>query len=277
MEESIYHISDSISYKPDFLLYDNNNLKIVYEIKDGKYDVNHFEKIKYFFNNQGIYFKVLNRSKKIAKQNPHILDEFNEWKITSKHCVSGKNNPHYGFKHSEKTKQLISSKAKARLANQTEKLSTQSKLAYIKHKETYKKAVINRSKKYWDKKNTDDPLILCNCVTCGKQFQKRTSAKRVTCKNSWCTMRYKESLGWSRNEANNLKNNFKQRLIIQSLKVLKNINDLPNINYDCFANEAKRLKSIKEIPEKMSMNLKIIEKYFQNFNNFIHNLREYEN
>lgn len=263
MEELIFHIDDELSYKPDFILYDNNEIKFIYEVKSGTYDKNKYQKIKDYFNKNNIKFKVLNRSNVIVKKFTLFKDDFEKWKLNCKHDISGSKNPHYGFKHTKKAKKIISEKAKQRAIGNTDIISKISKKAHLENKESYKKGYEKRTKNYYDRLDKKDPFVEYTCITCGKVNKKRTSdIDRITCKDPWCTMRYKESLGWKRREVPEKKNNFKERLIKQSKKVITK-----NITYSEFMKKIKTYKDDGLIPEKMSFNINVIEKYFGNFEN----------
>ena len=80
MESCIYQLKNN-SYKPDFIIYDENNeIKNIFEIKDVKLDDEDEKNEKYkeaikYFKKLNIDYQILYNSQTIVKQYPEIKEK----------------------------------------------------------------------------------------------------------------------------------------------------------------------------------------------------------
>lgn len=171
-------------YKPDFFVYDKNkNLKMIIEVKYSKNEWKRYiTKYYNYFKNKNIkyiviYKKHLDRiSKRFSLEN-----EIKEWKKKSIFCCSENHNPHFGFKHSDESKNLIGEKTKERFKddNFRKKHSESIKKSYIEKPELKEKLSrimkerTNSSLERWKlfEKNLKYIRILSRKICkCGKHF-----------------------------------------------------------------------------------------------------------
>jgi len=193
-EDKIFYYKD-YAYKPDVFVYDNNNSLIeIIEIKsnefkmDDKYElfIKYFKKIK-------IKFTIFSNSNDILKQHPDINQRLKKWKqeyITTHDNMVGKNNPMYGLKHSEKTKKLISEKAKERCSIDVyrKNQSRVMKLAYASNEQyriNHKKMCIDREAKKREKLKNNYSLNPIHCHICSNIIDYE-SKHRKTCSTECC-------------------------------------------------------------------------------------------
>lgn len=124
VEDKIYQI-DSISYKPDFFIYQNNNLWGIIEVKDPsakKTAKDYSRKFSKFFGNRGIRYVVIYKERffnKMQRKACMTEDIINEWKENSTYNPIGENNPRWGSKTNDVTKRKIGDKTKERFEDNT--------------------------------------------------------------------------------------------------------------------------------------------------------------
>jgi endogenous inhibitor of DNA gyrase (YacG/DUF329 family) len=174
-EVEIFELKN-VRYKPDFFIYNENGelTKIVEvkgegNLKTGLEKVNAFKEFYPKIEIEILTYKDLvklyqsempirlNRAKKIW---------LTEYKAEMKTEVSGKNNPMYEHNHSEKTKNLISEKAKERWTDKS-------------YKEHMIKSFQNRNYN-WLRHDKSERMI-ASCPNCNTLFTKTIASKKVFC------------------------------------------------------------------------------------------------
>lgn len=159
MENIIYHFND-ISYKPDIFIYQDNVLIKIYEIKSDKtylQDEKYHQAILYF-KQIGIDYEIIDNLSDILKSYPDIKNKLKEWKIENAlihHDMRGKNNPMYGIKHSDKTKEKIRNAAKERFANEAYRYRYKELMKRVNTNRDHNKTIRSRLKNKIKKVNLD--------------------------------------------------------------------------------------------------------------------------
>lgn len=182
LESVIYKINGR-NYKPDFFIFDSNYktiLKIV-EIKgldDKATALDYLDKFKDFFQSIGIeYDAVWKYQSLITKYN--LKDEIREWidrSVREYDFITdsrGENNPMYGIKHSEYTRDLIRQKCIDRNKDvEYRKRNSDAQREYFNSE-----AGLLRRKQISEEKRrlyaTRNPIIEKQCTCCGNAFEQK--------------------------------------------------------------------------------------------------------
>lgn len=171
-------------YRPDFFIYKNKKLLYIVEVKDNKKDAEKYLKnYRNLFRKQGIgYFVIYKQSQfERVKRHANISKGMIEnWKRNSLYDYSGKNNPKFGIKLTEKTKRLIGDKTLERCKNPIyRKKLSEAMLKGWSNNLSGRKAVgdatRNAAKKRKIRRNLNDPFIEKLCVVCRAKIKKRVS------------------------------------------------------------------------------------------------------
>lgn len=161
---------EGFSYKPDFYIYENGDLKEVVEVKGYRYLEESLEKLESLKEISPVPVSILTE-KDIRKLYLHSMDEkyedvLTQWKESEHTTLNGYDmrgelNPMFGKTHSDETKELISEKAKKRYRDVNSihrKLTTDKMIAY-NEANNYKHAKKPRSKR-----------VELLCEGCNKHF-----------------------------------------------------------------------------------------------------------
>lgn len=136
-EHSIFHLSKSKSYKPDYFIFKNNVLIKIIEVKSDVsfLKTNECKELENYFKKNKIDFEVFYDVRQILKNFPLIKEKLIIWKESAsiEKDMRGKNNPRYGIKLSESGKKVVSEKAKERFSdkNYIKKISDRVKLTSV--------------------------------------------------------------------------------------------------------------------------------------------------
>jgi hypothetical protein len=269
MESEIYDV-DSVRYKPDFFIYENsdyNNLIKIVEVKgadDKKTALHYLSSFKDYFNAKGVEYDVIWKFDKIITTYK-LTDEIKDWIKTSIEVydnvsdVSGEKNPMYGVKQKEKTKQLISSKAKERCSDDKYlNMMSQAQIEYWNSEIGLKRRkIISTNKK--NSYEINNPLVTCECKQCSNSFSKRAKSSAEfcsgTCKRKWL---YTNDVNYGKHKTNN---SYRNQLKTYISMILKHY----NIGYVEYLNNVieitKKAKEHKVIPKNKGISLETIKKY----------------
>jgi len=183
-ESIIYNINGK-GYKPDFFIYNNYNIKYIIEVKYSKKEAfEYINKYYNYFKNINIKYIVLYKRHTNKLINKYCLKyDVEEWINKSsliQHDMKGCKNPHFGFKHSNKTKKFIGFKTSERMKDPEFKKI---------HSKAIKRSFTNDRRKVlsdFQKNRMKDPkirewlsdinrlynkkLITNTCLECNKKF-----------------------------------------------------------------------------------------------------------
>jgi len=269
LECKTYYV-DSVRYKPDFFLYTDinyNKLISIVEVKgadDKKTALIYLDSYKEYFSGIGIKYDVVWKQRATIKKYS-LTNEINDWIKTSVDNyddvsdVGGENNPMYGLTQTDKTKKVISEKAKIRCSNHD-----------------YLKVMSDAQKEYWDgdeglvrrKKLSEEkiklgilrnPIIAHQCKECKEVFNKKLNSK-----SEFCSGKCKRS--WFYKNNNEYGKHKKQTSYHNQLKTY--INKILNhysINFDHYLTNietfTQQAKKDKLIPKNKGITLETIKKY----------------
>lgn len=263
MEKFIFQCGDE-KYKPDFLIYRDNILVKVFEIKSDKTQairegkLKKYEIFKDYFNQLKIDFEICYKDSKILTNDISI--KLNKWKneirITK---LDGDNNPMFGMKHSNESKIKIGQKT-------TERCKDPEYINFLKSRmvktDSQKENIRISAFKRHDREKLEKygPIIVRNCVICDSEFECREKSLKVTCKNS-CTFKFRYKNGEIRKGGDGLKS-FKTRIIRNLLPFNADIQKLSINEFILFV---KQLKIKGDIPKTFGISFNTINKYFNDF------------
>ncbi|MBM7555961.1 NUMOD3 domain-containing DNA-binding protein [Halanaerobacter jeridensis] len=178
VEETTYFLENGTSYKPDFFLYDNDELVKIVEIKsEYKSRIKKAKtQIALLQNQVDITIELIrkkqlkNLCKKIGLNFYELTQSWIDNKNTSKnHVLEGELNPLFGKKHTQKTKKLIGQKSKERFKD---------KKFREKHSNAVKKAM---KKVDTSKLGNKKSRISKRCKICGDEFLVIETSNRKFC------------------------------------------------------------------------------------------------
>jgi hypothetical protein len=268
-EADVYDIGGR-KYKPDFFIYENTDYKKIIKIveikgsDDKKTSLLYLESFKNYFNNINIEYDVIWKFIKIIKKY-NLTDEIKNWiqnSITyydNISDVSGKNNPMFGLKQSDNTKQKISIKAKNRCNDEKYlKMMSDVQMEYWNSE-----AGIKRRKEISEEKkilyNLKNPIINSNCKECNIIFNKRINNTNEfcsgKCKRKWL---YKNNPNYGKHKnktsyANQIKTYINRMLIHYNISYNFYVENIDEIT--------QKAKEEKIIPKNKGISLKTIKKY----------------
>lgn len=269
LTENIVYSIDGKNYKPDFFVYAGkfDRLEKIVEVKYTVSEKSEYQKAYAgFFGELGIGYEVLSRGdiKGLIRSGIVTKDEIKTWKDVfisqyEKLDFSGKKNPMYGVKHSDKTKRKIGERTRQYFRNpDVRKRHHDARVLYWRSdlgSETKKKYAKLRAKESIIK----NPIITQQCMECGKEYTRKLKDRyhKETCSNS-CQQKYNWRNGKNvyRGDAHKA---YKSKIKQYFKKILGIERNVIDENYD---NAVRRLKAIGEIPSHFGMNLHVIKKYF---------------
>ncbi len=186
MEDHFYKIGDKL-YKPDFFIYNSNKITTIIEVKYSEGDrIKYINQFYDFFKNNEISYKVFSKrhvNKILQKYRFH--DEVENWISTSSSIETdfkGKRNPHYGSKHSNKTKKIIGESTKERFGDIKYKNSWMKSLKASMNRDDVKSKISKNMKKRMldpkerlkisikNRKYSKIVKSVEKCKNCGKEF-----------------------------------------------------------------------------------------------------------
>lgn len=172
---------EGVSYKPDFYILDENNdvVKVV-EIKGegnrelGIEKVEKFRKM-YSYDIEILFYKDLVQLYK--NEMPLRLNTakgiwINEYGAKLHQLVDGEYNPMFGKKHSEKTRELISKKAKERCESKEYRQMLAQKMIEHNRNNNFACARVERAKR---------EVRVCNLDSCSNKFTVTEGSKQIYC------------------------------------------------------------------------------------------------
>ena len=190
-EIKLYQLNDSI-YKPDFYIYNKDgSLKEIVEVKGSGFKEQGLVRLKEFSLIYSEPIRIVSYKDIVKLYQESMPLRFHRAKrmwiedygATLGHTdISGENNPMYGRKQTDKTKQLISLKAKERFKPGSLYLKTN----------TQKMIDANRKNGFEHTKKDRVPRVSNVCKNCEKVFVTRNSEKRDYC-NHKCFVRSPEN------------------------------------------------------------------------------------
>lgn len=270
MEKIIFE-SKGEKYKPDFLIYFNNVLIKIIEIKSDKNQIDRenkgekYEIFKDYFNKIKIDFEILYKDSKILTNN--IREKLEIWKDETRFAsIDGENNPMFGMKHSDESKKKIGLKTIERckdpefldfLKSRMKKTDEQKDHCRVMAIKRQAREKINRDLIKLEKYGL---IITKKCVVCYSEFKDYEKKTRITCKNS-CTFKLRYSRGEIKLKNTGLKS-FRTRIINYLFPFRKEINKT-NINE--FESMITLLKIKDELPSTFGISHNTIIKYFGSF------------
>lgn len=181
-EEKIFDLQ-GVSYKPDFYIYEKDELVKIVEVKgDGNYKVGK-EKVDKFVEMYNIPIQLITEKDLVqiyrAEMPMRLHSLRKQWieKYDAKlvQLVDGKNNPMYGKKHSKKTKELIGKKASERMQNKEYAHSIVEKLIQSNRENNFASCRGERSERETRK-----------CLKCNTEFVVTVHSKKIYC-NQTCS------------------------------------------------------------------------------------------
>lgn len=286
MTEQIIYVINKKIYKPDFFIYSDlsyKNLVKIIEVKSSKKEANKcYELYKTYFNSINIEYEVIGYEFDLRKNYNFIskneLDDWRQQYVDNYNIFDyrGKNNPMYGVHHSKKTKNKIGMRTKQYMKNKEikKKHSTALKDFWKSDKakiikEKYRMLRKNEHEEFIKRKNIEDPLENRICKMCNIIFIERKSSNKVTCCNS-CTQKYNWKIGKNTYHGN-AKLAYKNRIINYCKLISENINE------NNFIDIIKKYKDKNIIPLHFGISINVINKYFNNFENFLLEIKQWEN
>lgn len=179
-EEKTYDL-EGVNYKPDFFIYEGEELVKIIEIKGSRFIEEGLRKAKDLESKIGIPVKLYTEEdvrkiyRKEMEDNYHNVIE--EWKETEgvtlgEYDMRGENNPMYGVKHSEETKRKISEKAKERFEDPNGK---------ARITQTNKMIESNRKNNFDFLRGERVKRIKVKCEGCGEYFVKKETVDKRFC------------------------------------------------------------------------------------------------
>lgn len=187
-EQEIFYLDEEVSYKPDFYIYDNkNNLIKIVEVKgNGNKETGILKaelfRQKYSHKLEMIFYKdlvKLYREEMPMRLNTAKNKWINDYGATLENKLDGEYNPMFGRKQSEKTRKLISKKAKLRFDTG-------------KYFETNTKKMIeyNRSTNYEHtrRRRSEREQRVCLYEKCAEIFEVTIASKKRYCTHE-CVLR----------------------------------------------------------------------------------------
>jgi hypothetical protein len=189
------------TYRPDFEVFIHNKKRFVIEVKDNVKDaLDYIEKYRNEFLNHGLHYIVIYKEWHFNKLEKKANCDVNWWKQNSVYDYSGKNNPRWGVKASDKTKQLIGEKTRERRQDpeymKKFKKSHENKMTQVV-RQKLRKAQLSHQKLKRIERNRNDPFIQVSCASCGKlKAPKRKSTfiyKNYFCGGGCATRYYAEN------------------------------------------------------------------------------------
>ena len=263
MEKMIFQWGGE-KYKPDFLIYKDNILVKVFEIKSDKNQAIREGKLekyvifKKYFNRLKIDFEICYKDSKILTSDISI--KLNKWKgeiRTTK--LDGENNPMFGMRHSDESKSKIGQKTSERCKNPEYIIFLKSRMIKTdSQKENIRVSAIKRHDR--EKLEKHGQTIIRKCIVCDSEFECREKSSKLTCKNS-CTFKFRYKNGEIKNGGDGFKS-YKTRII----KCLSHFsNDIKELNIDEFILFVDQLKIKGDIPKTLGVSYNTITKYFNDF------------
>lgn len=276
MENKIFYF-DGYSYKPDILLYKNNILEKIIEVKyDKKYNnKDKYDKFKKYAKKLNIDFEIVFSNHKILKDNDDIKERLEHWKKYESGInidLRGSRNPMFGITHNNNTKNKIGLKTKERCQNKEylSKLKMSLKKS-DEQKNNCRKSALNRQKLIRENKLKNNPIEKRICIICSSEFECFKNDNKKTCKNS-CTYKMKYQLGL-------IKKPNIDRIRTYKIRIFNYLSEyylrIEKINYEQFQIFITDLKTEKKLPKTLGLNESTIIKYFQNYENLKNELLDY--
>jgi hypothetical protein len=188
-EVSVYEINGR-SYKPDFFIFDDAELKSIVEIKSSKREADEYEAL---YGNSirktGIDYSVLweKQLSLIAKQ-LDLRDDIEGWILrsiaeTASLDMRGPRNPRFGTVCSKETKRKIGEKAKERFLDEAYREKCKESGRRFRESaagaENLAKFRVTRKAQEEAKKDFYRKRRMTTCVVCGSPFEKRGSRSKT--------------------------------------------------------------------------------------------------
>jgi len=267
--ECCTYIINNRSYKPDFFIFADTNYQVVKKIvevkglDDNKTALLSENQFKPYFTSIGILYEVVWKQRSaISKYN--LESKIKEWVDKSilnydNVCyMMGEKNPMFGKKHLDKTKQLISLKAKARQTLEyKEKCRESQKLYWESEAGKVRKAHIAAYKR--NLALLKNPIITKTCKYCANFFKVKKLSKQdfccATCTRRWKTVNIENYL------VKNSSNMWRKNLMTTINKIITYY----DISLEIFLKKVDyyvgKAKEQKIIPLNKGITINTLEKY----------------
>lgn len=265
------YVINGVGYRPDFFIYEDSeytNLKSIIEVKgqdSKKVALEYSNKFTKFFESLGIKYTTMWNYNSIIKEYG-LTDEIDEWVEKSVELydhisdTKGENNPMYGRNHSDKTKSLISLKAKERCNNKgylTIMSQVQKEYWSSETGKKKKREISDRMKLRYEMNN---PKVESKCVLCDNTFTKRKKDSKEFCSTK-CERKWKYENQVDYGKHKNSQEGYRKNLLTYIDKILNEYgvtkeNFLTNI--DDYVTKAKKEGVI---PKNKGLSLKTLNKY----------------
>lgn len=180
-EEKSFKIQEG-HYIPDFFVYENDKLKYIVEVKPQYKNLTEeakrkLEEVEKIYSVKGKIVTEVELKEFYKEMSCSLTSVFNFWKTESKKnsnfSTNGKNNPHYGLKHSLKTKKKIS--------EMTKRLWKEDAKAKKKMLEGSKKGALKAKKLLSGVEKIPREIRLCKYKKCNKEFKVIQTSNQSYC------------------------------------------------------------------------------------------------